>query len=63
VSVFGGGGYAGSSFSTAGEDESTRSIGAGIRFEVLPEKRLNMRLDFASSDDSDGVYLSVGEAF
>ena len=61
--AFGGGGWAGKSFSTAGDDESTPSIGAGIRYEVLPAKRLNMRLDFAWSDDSEGIYLSVGEAF
>ena len=61
--TFGGGGWAGESFSTAGDDESTLSYGAGIRYEVLPAKRLNMRLDFAWSDDSNGIYLSVGEAF
>ena len=61
--AFGGGGWAGRSFSTAGDDESTPSLGAGIRYEVLPAKRLNMRLDFAWSDDSEGIYLSVGEAF
>jgi outer membrane protein assembly factor BamA len=61
--AFGGGGWAGRSFSTAGDDESTPSIGAGIRYEVLPAKRLNMRLDLAWSDDSEGIYLSVGEAF
>ena len=61
--AFGGGGWAGESFATAGDNESTPSYGAGIRYEVLPAKRLNMRLDFAWSDDSEGIYLSVGEAF
>jgi hypothetical protein len=61
--AFGGSGWAGESFSTAGDNESTLSYGAGIRYEVLPAKRLNMRLDFAWSDDSNGIYLSVGEAF
>ena len=61
--AFGGGGWAGESFSTAGDNESTPSYGAGIRFEVLPAKRLNMRLDFAWSENSNGIYLSVGEAF
>jgi hypothetical protein len=63
LAVFAGGGWAGTSFSTAGENESTASYGAGIRYEVLPAKRLNMRLDFAWSDESNGIYLSVGEAF
>lgn len=61
--AFGGGGWAGESFRTAGNNETTPSYGAGIRFEVLPAKRLNMRLDFAWSENSNGVYLSVGEAF
>jgi len=61
--AFAGRGWAGSSFSTSGGDESISSYGAGIRFEVLPAKRLNMRLDFARSDDDDAVYLAVGEAF
>ena len=51
------------SFSDPGDDESTKSYGAGIRFEVLPAKRPNMRLDFARSDDDPGIYPSVGEAF
>lgn len=63
VVAFGGHGTATDAFSDPGEDESTRSYGAGIRFEVLPAKRLNMRLDFARSDDDSGIYLSVGEAF
>lgn len=61
--AFGGSGWAGESFAAAGDNESTPSYGAGIRYEVLPAKRLNMRLDFAWSDDSEGIYLSVGEAF
>lgn len=63
LAAFGGAGWAGDSFATAGENESTLSYGAGIRYEVLPAKRINMRLDFAWSDNSNGIYLSVGEAF
>jgi outer membrane protein assembly factor BamA len=51
------------SFSGLGDGESIPSYGLGIRFMVLQSKRINMRLDFARSDDSDAVYLSVGEAF
>lgn len=61
--AFSGGGWAGESFATAGDNESTPSYGAGIRYEVLPAKRLNMRLDFAWSENTEGIYLSVGEAF
>jgi hypothetical protein len=30
---------------------------------VLAAKRINMRLDFARSLDSDAVHFTVGEAF
>ena len=39
------------------------SYGVGVRFMVLKAKRINMRLDFAWSDDSDAIHFSVGEAF
>jgi hypothetical protein len=29
----------------------------------LPAKRVNMRLDYAKSRDSDAIHFSVGEAF
>jgi len=61
--AFAGTGRAGESFSTAGSSESVTSYGAGLRFEVLPAKRINMRLDFAWSDDDHGIHFSVGEAF
>jgi hypothetical protein len=61
--AFGGGGWVGESFSTAGDDERVSSYGAGIRFEVLPAKRINVRVDYARSDEADAIYLSVGEAF
>ena len=60
---FGGVGDIGNSFSGIGDREAIPSYGLGIRFMVLQSKRINMRLDFARSDDSDAVYLSVGEAF
>ncbi len=61
--AFAGGGWVGESFSTAGDDETTVSYGAGVRFEVLSAQRINIRVDYARSDDSDAIYLSVGEAF
>ena len=30
---------------------------------VLQSKRVNFRVDYARSDDSDALYISVGEAF
>ena len=63
VVAFGGGGEIDESFSDLGEGASTPSYGAGVRFSVLPAKRVNMRLDYAKSRDSDAIHFSVGEAF
>jgi len=60
---FGGVGFIGDSFSGVRDYEPIPSYGFGVRFMVLQSKRINMRVDFARSDDSDAVYLSVGEAF
>jgi len=52
-----------STYSEEGGNVSIPSYGVGLRFMVLESKRINMRLDYARSTDSDAVYLSVGEAF
>jgi hypothetical protein len=60
---FGGAGYVDDSFGGLQDQEVIPSYGAGIRFMVLEEKRINMRLDYARSNDDDAIYFSVGEAF
>lgn len=60
---FGGAGFVGDSFNNIREREAIPSYGVGLRFSVLPAKRVNIRLDFAWSTDSDAIHLSVGEAF
>ena len=60
---FGGSGYVGSSFSGIRDDKPIPSYGVGVRFMVLAAKRINMRLDFARSLDSNAVHFTVGEAF
>ena len=60
---FGGAGYVGSSFSGISDHEAIPSYGAGVRFMVLKAKRVNLRLDYARSTDSDAIHFSVGEAF
>ncbi len=60
---FAGAGYIASSFSAVNEQEVIPSYGIGVRFMVLPAKRINIRVDFAWSTDSNAVHLSVGEAF
>ena len=61
--AFAGGGFSETSLSAAGDNESIPSYGAGLRYMVLESKRINMRLDYARSDDSDAWYLAVTEAF
>lgn len=61
--AFGGGGEVADSFSGFRDRSLIPSFGAGVRFSVLPAKRVNMRLDFAKSRDSDAIHFSVGEAF
>ena len=51
------------SFSGLLEDETVPSYGLGLRFMVLSDHRINVRFDYARSDDNDGVYLTVGESF
>lgn len=60
---FGGAGFVGSSFSGVRDNEAIPSFGVGLRFMVLQAKRVNLRLDFAWSKDSDAIHFSVGEAF
>jgi outer membrane translocation and assembly module TamA len=60
---FAGSGYVGDAFSGVRDHEPIASYGGGLRFMVLPAKRINIRLDLARSDDSDAIHFSVGEAF
>ncbi len=60
---FAGGGYTVESFSQTRGRELIPSYGIGVRFMVLQSKRINLRLDYARSTDSDAFHLSVGEAF
>ncbi len=60
---FAGAGYIGNSFSGIWEHEPIPSYGAGLRFTVLKAKRINLRIDYARSTESDAVHVSVGEAF
>jgi len=60
---FAGVGYFGSSFNDFRSRESIPSYGAGVRFNVLKSKHINLRIDFARSRDDEAVHVSVGEAF
>ena len=60
---FAGAGYARDVYSEIDNREWIPSYGVGIRFMVLKSKRINMRLDYARSSDSDAIHFLVGEAF
>jgi len=60
---FAGAGYVGDSFNGIREREPIPSYGAGLRFMVLKAKRINLRLDYARSTESDAIHFSVGEVF
>lgn len=60
---FAGGGYARDVISKIENREWIPSYGVGLRFMVLKSKRINMRLDYARSSDSDAIHFLVGEAF
>lgn len=60
---FAGAGQITKSFSELRDHDIVPSYGVGVRFSVLPVKRINLRVDYGRSTDSDAVYLSVAEAF
>ena len=61
--AFAGVGHITNSFSDQGDNEYVPSFGGGVRWMVLPSKRVNVRVDYAVSKDSDALYLGVAEAF
>ena len=60
---FAGAGQIHNSLSELRDRDVIPSAGVGVRFAVLPAKRINIRLDYGRSEDDDGIYLSVMEAF
>jgi hypothetical protein len=61
--VFAGGGYYKNSFNRIRDDELIPSYGIGLRYMVLESQRINVRLDYGRSRDSDALYLGVTENF
>ena len=60
---FAGGGYIKDALFGIRDDTFIPSYGIGLRFMVLQSKRINFRVDYARSKDSDAIYMSIGEAF
>lgn len=44
-------------------NELKYSLGAGLRYAVLPEENLNIRFDFAIGKDTQNFYINISEAF
>ena len=63
IAAFGGRGWITESFLGDDADDTVSNHGLGLRFTVLPSKKLNLRVDYGRSGDKDAWYVSVGEAF
>lgn len=61
--AFAGAGWAGDSFAEQGDDQNTPSYGIGGRFMVLKSQGINIRVDYAWSENDQAVHLSIAEAF
>ena len=61
--AFAGSGAVDNTLSGVRENDWIPSYGAGLRFTIQQQKRINLRLDYARSRDSDAVSFFVGEAF
>ena len=64
VTAFAGAGDLRGSLTRPPEDSVVTSYGGGVRFMVMQSQRINVRVDYARSNNgSDAWYLSVAEAF
>jgi len=63
VVAFAGVGSVGDATNPEVEDDIIPSYGAGLRFMVMKAQRINLRVDYARSDDSSAWYLGVTEYF
>ena len=39
------------------------TLGAGLRFQLIPRDRIHLRIDYGIGKNTSGFYLTVGEAF
>ena len=63
VREFAGAGQVRNSFSGLEDSDTIPSVGLGLRFLVQQAQHINLRLDYARSEDEDAIYFFVGEAF
>ncbi len=60
---FVGAGYVGSTFGDTFNNDTVPSYGVGLRWMISGIKRINLRLDYARSTDTDAWYFSAAEYF
>ena len=61
--VFAGAGQVAHSLGDFALDRFHVAYGVGLRFQIIPSERVNVRWDFGFGDGSSGDYLDLGEAF
>lgn len=63
LTFFGGYGLVGEDFAAFQASNLLYSIGAGLRFELDRERKVNIRFDAGYGKNSSGMYITVAEAF
>ncbi|MBS0000390.1 MAG: BamA/TamA family outer membrane protein [Cyclobacteriaceae bacterium] len=63
VVFFGGLGDVSEEFHTFDFSEVKPSCGIGLRYMILPKRKVNLRLDIGFGKETNGIYINITEAF
>jgi len=63
LTVFGGLGDVSEKIESIDFSEVKPSYGFGIRYMILPKRKVNLRLDFGFGKETQGIYINITEAF
>jgi len=63
LALFGGFGNVSNDFNNFRFDELKYSVGAGLRYMVVPSQRINIRLDVGFGRETTGFYINIADAF
>ncbi len=61
--VFGGLGDVSEEFNSFDFSDVKPSYGFGLRYMILPKRKVNLRLDFGFGRETHGIYINITEAF
>ena len=61
--VFGGLGDVSEEFNSFDFSDVKPSYGFGLRYMILPKRKVNLRLDFGFGKETQGIYINITEAF